>query len=632
MMRFTKFHIENYKGIDSVDVVLDAYEGGNVLTLVGLNESGKTTVLDGIYFFQRDELPESKRFQLIPKKYGHNFSGDILTSASMVLDDEDEKKIKKFAAEQAYFRINPAYKIKEIVISKRYHFKASTYTGSSFSYGFKIVGQALRAKDKKFQTLSLTDQKYEKIGNYIHKNLCPTMIYYQNFLFDFPLKIYLESFAKEPKGQDIYRQVVQDILHSIDETLDLKENVLKRLQTGTDESKSALNQTINLMGNAITTEIIDSWGDIFDDDWQGKEISIVDGIDQIEEEVEVSPAVPASGDTPATPAKKEVRNRPVHYLQFKLKDGTNLFEIAERSLGFKWFFAFLLFTKFRLSRMTDPGETLFLLDEPASNLHSTAQQKLTHVFEKLTSQKNPAKLIFSTHSHHLVRSEWLETASIVQNTAIDYEQSGMSADKKDTKVKLTSYKRFVAAHPNQTSYFQPILDSLDYKPSELELVPNIVIVEGKHDFYTFKYMNEIMGIGKNAPNLYPGNGCGQNDRVIRLYEAWGKNYLVLLDSDPAGKSAIKKYAQEIGDFVDGKIYGLQDVSASFKGVETEKLFSDTDALLVIKTLDPQAKQFSKAKFNEAIKNLLFQKKKIKLSKTTTNRFEKIYKFLAEKIK
>lgn len=629
-MRFTKFHIENYKGIDEVDVDLDAYDGGNILTLVGLNESGKTTVLDGIYFFQRDDLPEDKRFKLIPKKHGYNFSGDISVAATLQLDDDDEKKVREYAQSQAYFRVNDKYRIREVTITKRYHFKGATYTGSGFDYKFKLVGQATRGNNKQFQTLLSSDKKHEKIGQYMHAKLCPTMIYYQNFLFDFPLKINLERYEKELKGQDTYRQVVQDILHSIDSTLNINDNILSKLKNGTDESRSALNHTINLMGNVITQEIVKSWGDIFDDDWQGKSIVVVTGSENVEEEVVVTKGQPAAPGVPAIPDKKEVRTRTIHNMQFKLKDGTHEFEIAERSLGFKWFFAFLLFTKFRLSRMTDPGETLFLLDEPASNLHSTAQQKLTKVFENLTDQKNPAKLIFSTHSHHLVRSEWLETASIVRNMAIDYEGSGL-ADTKNTNINLTSYKKFVAAHPKQTSYFQPILDSLDYKPSELEMVPSIVIVEGKHDFYTIKYMREIMGCGTDI-NIYPGNGCGGNDRAIRLYEAWGRKYIVMLDSDPAGERAIEKYEREVGEFVKDKIYGLKDVSNTYRGMETEALFTGADQLKIIHTLDPRIKSFSKAKFNEAIKNLLFQKKKIELSKTTTNRFDKVISFIADKLK
>src|SRR4051794_6960495 len=46
-MRYRAFHFENYKGIESMDLALS----GDVTTLIGLNESGKTTILEAIFCF-----------------------------------------------------------------------------------------------------------------------------------------------------------------------------------------------------------------------------------------------------------------------------------------------------------------------------------------------------------------------------------------------------------------------------------------------------------------------------------------------------------------------------------------------------------------------------------------------------
>ena len=46
-MRYTQFRIENYKGIEQLTLRLT----GDVTTLIGLNESGKTTILEAIYCF-----------------------------------------------------------------------------------------------------------------------------------------------------------------------------------------------------------------------------------------------------------------------------------------------------------------------------------------------------------------------------------------------------------------------------------------------------------------------------------------------------------------------------------------------------------------------------------------------------
>lgn len=50
-MRYTSFQVKNFKGIR--DLVLERSKAptGGVVTLVGLNESGKTTVLESLYAF-----------------------------------------------------------------------------------------------------------------------------------------------------------------------------------------------------------------------------------------------------------------------------------------------------------------------------------------------------------------------------------------------------------------------------------------------------------------------------------------------------------------------------------------------------------------------------------------------------
>ena len=44
-MKYKSFKITNYKGIEELEI---SFTEGNLLILSGLNESGKTTVLDAI--------------------------------------------------------------------------------------------------------------------------------------------------------------------------------------------------------------------------------------------------------------------------------------------------------------------------------------------------------------------------------------------------------------------------------------------------------------------------------------------------------------------------------------------------------------------------------------------------------
>lgn len=50
-MKHTFFEIQNFKGIEHLRLELTTKPQNNVFTLVGLNESGKTTILEALNFF-----------------------------------------------------------------------------------------------------------------------------------------------------------------------------------------------------------------------------------------------------------------------------------------------------------------------------------------------------------------------------------------------------------------------------------------------------------------------------------------------------------------------------------------------------------------------------------------------------
>jgi len=202
---------------------------------------------------------------------------------------------------------------------------------------------------------------------------------------------------------------------------------------------------------------------------------------------------------------------------FELDDEDNK-KLKEFLLGSLKFFTFLLLTQYRGFRKDDTRNTLFLFDEPASNLHPSAQSQLLESFGKFPTNTS---IMYTTHSHHMINPDWLEGTFVVKNEGLDYEDED-NYNAKNTNVTLQKYRSFVANHPNQTIYFQPILDVLDYSPGKLENVPNVVMVEGKNDFYTLKYFQEIVLKRFLSVKLMPGAGSGNLDCVIRLYLAWGR--------------------------------------------------------------------------------------------------------------
>lgn len=111
------------------------------------------------------------------------------------------------------------------------------------------------------------------------------------------------------------------------------------------------------------------------------------------------------------------------WVQFRIEDADGLFTIGERSLGFQWFFVYLMLTNYRGRRKETDDNMLYLFDEPASNLHPTAQGMLLKSLGKLSDK---AVIIYTTHSHYLIEPAWLGTTSVVANEGSANSQSPRS--------------------------------------------------------------------------------------------------------------------------------------------------------------------------------------------------------------
>jgi ABC-type molybdenum transport system ATPase subunit/photorepair protein PhrA len=585
-MKYKNFTITNYKGIKHLSLALDIQPDHKIYTLVGLNESGKTTILEAINDFEF-EVPENQRHLLIPKNAAGGFTGAVTIKATLVFSEDDKKKIQKYVKEKT--------KAKEVIVQDTFTFERSyLFTNSqpgetkrTYTHFVKIK-KTIRSHES-----SLDDAISGELWAYIKQNLFSEIIFYRDFLSKFPEKIWLVP--TDDKERD-YVSIIEDVLTSINASYNVKASLLDRLNNPTDANKQSLEAVENELGAKISKVVFDAWSKI--QKVSKKEIVVKTGKD---------------GDR--------------HYIKLSVKEGHQTYSIAERSLGFRWFFTFLLYTEFRKERIKTSGEILFLLDEPASNLHQTAQKSLLGTFQTITTK---SRLVYTTHSHHLINPIWLDATYIVKNKGLEYKEDEDFNSSK-TEVEAYKYKQFVSSYPTQTSYFQPILDVLDYQPGLLELVPNIAITEGKFDYITFKYFKEIVsGDTSDTCNFYPGHGATQLDLPIGLYESWGRKYVVVLDADKEGKTQKKRYIKEISD--KEHIFSLEDVDLNNDNCTTEKLFTDAEKISISKEFNPSLSVYNKSAFNTGLQ-ILYSEKRIPdyLTQETKNKIQKIVDFVKSKM-
>ncbi len=462
-MKYTKFTIKNYKWIKDLELDLAIQPDHKIYTLVWLNESWKTTILEAINDFEI-EVPILERYRLIPKNIAGWFSDDISIKATLELSKEDKEKIIIFIRNKG--------KRSEIVIEdtltfeRKYSFDNSVPQENSSRTYTRFVKVK---KTTKSQLSFIENPLSDEVWNYVKNNLFPEIIFYRDFLSKFPEKIFLEPW--EDIKEKEYISIIQDVLVSINPTYTIQTSLLDRLKKQDDANRQALEAVENEVGWKITEIVFNAWNKI--QNVNKKEIIAKTG-----------------------------QENGRFYIKLNVKDGYQSFSVSERSLWFRWFFTFLLYTEFRKERIKTTWEILFLLDEPASNLHQSAQKSLLETFASIVSK---SRLIYTTHSHHLINPLWLNTSYIIKNNWLRYDDTNDDFTTTKTEIEAYKYKQFVSSYPTQTDYFKPILDVLDYQPWLLEAIPNIVITEGKFDYFTFRYFNEII-FNNNSKGSKPVTG------------------------------------------------------------------------------------------------------------------------------
>lgn len=568
-MQIKSFEIENFKGIESCKLELSLNEAGNITTLIGLNESGKTTILEALANFIGEDRallavigthrPLHQLRDYIPKHRRANFTDSIILTASVSLEDEDKDALAKFYLDKHGLILDRDGLPPAFDIQRKYVYENSEHKSSGNHWGLKIF---LKKKGQRvFREYRGGGETYSVWldgAKFISDQLLPRVCYFPTFLFEIPQRVLLSDDDTSETGV-YYRRLLQNVLDARGDGLDLKVHVMDRLAKFREKdgstgqvswnavdrnTKENVSAVFTRLSSEMNRTIIGAWDKIFGASPSGKKIIVDWDFD----------------------AKTNVP-----YCEFKVQDAEDLFFLSERSLGFRWFFCFLLLTQFN-TRKGERQRTYFLLDEPASHLHSSAQLSLLKSFPKIVGTRNA--IVYSTHSHYMVEPLWLEGAYIVANYAVDYDEDSAdfdyTASAATTKIFATKYRAFVAQHPDTPTYFQPVLDRLDYQASPLIGARAALIFEGKQDFYAAKYF--LPGLGLSDVDILPGAGAGNMRVLISLFIGWGRKFLILLDDDKEGRLQRRKY--KIEEFIaDHNIATLGDVSPSLKGRELEDLFS-----------------------------------------------------------
>ena len=573
-MRFERFEIRNFKGIESVDIDLTP-AGSGIFTLIGLNESGKTTILEAISKFSPDLDQTTALYKTspatdnpatyVPKQHKSNFTGEIIIRAVLAFDEGEINQIVNSIAKKGKYRLKPESIPPRIEMTRGFSFKNSDLVGplNEWDYGsLMYVEHGKRAFKEMPHNHAVAKDFFALVIGFI-----PKVVYFPTFLFDQPDKIILNPGDGENAVNRLYREIIGNVAKSLPNPLDVKTHIVERVlspssSAGTlfsllslvPDKQQQIEAVMGEMSAHLTETIFARWSKIFSGSFNGREILLRLGVEK------------AADGTNSV------------YIQFVLKDGSQQYEISERSLGFRWFFSFLLFTVYTIYDGSE-SNILFLLDEPAANLHSRAQMQLLESFPKIATGSN--RVIYSTHSHYMIEPRWLDQAFIVSNSAIDYDDvsEAHQTRRRFTNISATKYRTFVGINPDKTTYFQPVLDKLDVVPSHIDLVKPSVVVEGKGDYLILEYGRRIILRLSSRYSIVPTRGASGCQEIVGLLLGWGVPTVLCLDADRAGMDAKHEFLNEWCLSPDC-VYTLEDIDPALAGKRIEHMLSDDDRLLI----------------------------------------------------
>lgn len=283
---------------------------------------------------------------------------------------------------------------------------------------------------------------------------------------------------------------------------------------------------------------------------------------------------------------------------FSLFRGEQTISLDYQSTGFRWFFNLF----FNLLNSTDlnPGD-IIIMDEPATHLHVQGQKEL-RVFLKAFAIKNDITIVIATHSPFLIDLDYLDELRVIVN-----------------KENISSIENnFAAVNENDPDSLLPIKESLTVE-NHILVNPEekVVFVEGITDYNYLTAFKKLFG--KTNITFLPINGVGRTKEDCekisqRLMKIRKKDPILLVDNDKAG-NCMKDVNKENKDFT---ILSLNQADSSFKTIES--LF-DPEDLKKFSLVDSEGKKH--ASTSTVFKNQVL-KNADEISKTTKQNFEKLF--------
>ena len=534
-MFYKNFTVLNYKAIDCIKIDLNSI---NLIPIIGLNETGKSSILEAIALF--DYKNKYKNYSEIKNKFLNkelpiqilseismeniqNFNIDELTeiyikkeikiiinsisiSSSVFLFDETDEEYVFQNLDDLFEKIKTIFEQLFNEITKSKNFLLTRIIIEEGDYYYSDISK-IQEKEIIFNYMG-NDIKFLveefKIKQYFFRYIVdtlPKIIYINDFNDKVPRNINIEEREWFNYIDEMFKKHTDINIEKFEKLLD-KEQRTKLSKVSKKLNRNLLLKWEELHKNSQIKE-----------DFENSEISL---------------------------------NYKDKYFTFSIADNRKIvidedgdkeretihFDIDQRSKGFQWFFSFFIKLYYNFQHTDEEYQSIILLDEPGVYLHSDFQKELLNILKKVS---NNNKVIYCTHLENLVNPNIIPIKTI------------KIATRENENIELKNYFEF-SNNSRNLGDMTPLINALKLNSYPYNYFDKkILLVEGMTEVIFFKLLQEKKLLDKEIV-IIPLGGASQISTLISLISGLSKKYVLLLDSDNEGKKAYEKNKNMFGEY------------------------------------------------------------------------------------
>lgn len=534
-MFYKNFTILNYKAIDCIKIDLNSI---NLIPIIGLNETGKSSILEAIALF--DYKNKYKNYSEIKNKFlNKELPIQILSEISMEniqnfnIDELTEIYIKK--------------EIKIIINSISISSSVFLFDETNEEYVFqnlddlfekiKTIFEQLFNEITKSKNFLLTRIIIEE-GDYYYSDI--SKIQEKEIIFNYmgnDIKFLVEEFKIK---QYFFRYIV-DTLPKIIYINDFNDKVPRNINI---EEREWFNY-IDEMFKKHTDINIEKFEKLLDKEQRTK-------LSKVSKKLNRNLLLKWEELHKNSQIKEDFENSEISlnykdkYFTFSIADNRKIvidedgdkeretihFDIDQRSKGFQWFFSFFIKLYYNFQHTDEEYQSIILLDEPGVYLHSDFQKELLNILKKVS---NNNKVIYCTHLENLVNPNIIPIKTI------------KIATRENENIELKNYFEF-SNNSRNLGDMTPLINALKLNSYPYNYFDKkILLVEGMTEVIFFKLLQEKKLLDKEIV-IIPLGGASQISILISLISGLSKKYVLLLDSDNEGKKAYEKNKNMFGEY------------------------------------------------------------------------------------